>query len=281
MLWVFLLPLWHLKRLLSEGAGLSDQSRFAGVAEALPWPRWAPGTGSPGSLSFFGLDFIDPMFTVSVWASKAAQPGLFAAGFIGFALVLVLGRFFCGWACPYLPLLSVSQATRRLLSTLGFPLLDVRLPRWLAYLVLGAVLLMSSLVGVQLGALVYPPSVIGREVFVMLCFGTFTTASAGVVLAFFFDTFVSRAGFCRSVCPGGAMFSLLATASPLKVVNDRAKCTDCTACDVICNLGQRPMTNQLDAGCERCGRCIAVCPTQALAWRLARPAVARDEKGGA
>ena len=35
-------------------------------------------------------------------------------------------------------------------------------------------------------------------------------------------------------------------------------------CDVVCNLGQRPMTDQLDSGCERCGKCIAACPTDAL-----------------
>jgi ferredoxin len=31
------------------------------------------------------------------------------------------------------------------------------------------------------------------------------------------------------------------------------------------------MTNQLDGGCERCGRCISSCPTHALSWQLKAP----------
>lgn len=271
LLWVFALPLWHLKNLIAQSAGLAARSPFSGWAEALPWPRWTLGTGAPASLSFFGLDFIDPMFSASVWTSHGAQAGLWVAALLGVVLVISLGRFFCGWACPYLPVLAVSNATRRLADKLGVTLPDLRLPRAVAYAVLALMLVGSAVAGVQWAPLLYPPSVIGREVFQALVFGGLSGASLWVAGAFVFDTFVSRAGFCRTVCPGGAMFSLLAVASPLRVVNERSKCTDCTACDVICNLGQKPMSNQLDAGCERCGRCIAVCPTQALAFKLAKP----------
>jgi ferredoxin len=33
---------------------------------------------------------------------------------------------------------------------------------------------------------------------------------------------------------------------------------------VVCNLGQSPMTGRIDEGCERCGKCVASCPTDAL-----------------
>lgn len=273
--WIFGVPLWHLAHALTESAGLADRTRFAALAEALPWPAQVPGSGAPGSLSFFGLDFIDPMFSLSVATAGAGSWALASAAVVGVLLVLALGRFFCGWACPYLPLLAVSHATRHLCARLGLPLPDVRLPRGLAYGVLAAVLIASAVWGLQWGPVIYVPSVIGREVFHALYWGGLSAASLVLLAAFTFDTFVSRAGFCRGICPGGAMFSLLATLSPLRVKLDKAKCTDCTACDVICNLGQKPMTDKLDAGCERCGRCIAVCPTQALSFSLARPVLLR------
>jgi|CXWL01.1.fsa_nt_gi ferredoxin-type protein NapH len=278
VLWIFAVPLWHLKRLLAESAGLADRSRFAGLAQALPWPAGVPGSGAPASLSFFGLDFVDPMFSLSVATAGVGGWALAAAAVVGVVLVLALGRFFCGWACPYLPLLSASHATRRLFARVGLPLPDLRLPRQVAYGVLFGVILASAYFGLQWAPLIYPPTVIGREVFRAMYFGSLSAASLAVLAAFVFDTFVSRAGFCRSVCPGGAMFSLLATVSPIRLTLDKAKCTDCTACDVICNLGQKPMSGRVDGGCERCGRCIAVCPTQALAFKLTRPVIARSEK---
>jgi ferredoxin-type protein NapH len=148
------------------------------------------------------------------------------------------------------------------------PLLDLRLPGWLRFLVLGSVLAGSAAVGVQLAALVYPPALLARTAY-RLAFGLGLGGGATVLAAvWLFDTTVSRAGFCRSLCPGGALFSLLALASPVGVRRVASRCTDCTVCDVVCNLGQRPMSDLVDAGCDRCGRCVAVCPTRALSLSL-------------
>ena len=137
--------------------------------------------------------------------------------------------------------------------------------------VLVAVLAASTLLGVQFLPLVYPPSILGREAFRLVFFGSLSLGAVVIGGAFLFDTFVSRAGTCRTLCPGGAMFSLLGSASLLRVVRDPPKCTDCTVCDVVCNLGQRPMTDQLDNSCERCGKCVAACPTDALKFALRVP----------
>ena len=133
----------------------------------------------------------------------------------------------------------------------------------------------TAVFGVVLVPLIYPPAIIGREVFRAVFYGSFGAGALVVGGAFLFDTFVSRAGFCRSLCPGGAMFSALSSLSPLRVTREVPKCTDCTVCDVVCNLGQKPMTDKLDEGCERCGKCIASCPTKALSWSVARPPLLR------
>ncbi len=75
------------------------------------------------------------------------------------------------------------------------------------------------------------------------------------------------------------MFSLLGAASPVRVVRDPARCTDCTVCDVVCNLGQHPMTDKLDSGCERCGKCISACPTDALKFALRGTSVSHRGTG--
>ncbi len=264
-----LLPVWHLNGLGQQSAGLAGFGATALALNAIGASTAAPGLlGMAGSFSFFGLEFLDPLALLGVKLARGPSWVLFCAAAPAVILIIVLGRFFCGWLCPYLPILAASNAARWLLTRLGVQPADLHVPRVTSQVALIAVLLASAVLGVQVLPLVYPPSILGREAFLLVFFGGLSLGAGVVGAAFLFDTFVSRAGFCRSLCPGGAMFSLLATVSPVQVVRDPSKCTDCTVCDVVCNLGQRPMTDRLDAGCERCGKCIAACPTDALRFAV-------------
>ncbi|MCC6334849.1 MAG: 4Fe-4S binding protein [Myxococcales bacterium] len=266
----FGLPLWHLHALDVEGAGIAADSRWAHLAARLP-DSPPPFYGAPTSVWVGVLELVDPLESLAVALFHGLSWNWVWTVLPGVVLVVLLGRFFCGWACPYLPVLAAANAARWVLTRLGVPLKDVKVPRSTSRVVMVGALVVGALAGTQLVPLIYPPAIIGREVFRAVFYGSLGAGALVVAGAFLFDTFVSRAGFCRSLCPGGAMFSVLANLSPIRVHNERSKCTDCTVCDVICNLGQSPMTNTLDSGCERCGKCIASCPTQALSWTLAAP----------
>lgn len=236
-------------------------------------PLWAaahpevfplPALGAPWSVQILGLEFMDPTAALGLLATGILDWGVLIAALPAIVLVALLGRFFCGWLCPYIPILAASNAVRALLGRKGSPLPNKHLARHWPFTVLAALLVATALTGTQLIPLLYPPALIGREVFYGLYLGGLTTGAVLLLGAFIFDTFVTKAGFCRFLCPGGATFRLLGSFSPFRVTRTADKCTHCTACDAVCNLNQLPMSDRQSSGCERCGACIAVCPTDAL-----------------
>jgi ferredoxin-type protein NapH len=173
--------------------------------------------------------------------------------------------------CPYRPLHALSEAARTGLARLGFRPPDLRMDRATPFAILAGVLGLTAVSGAVVAPLVYPPAILGREIFRWVFFGSVGFGAVAIGLIFLFETLVSRGGFCNYVCPGGALFRLVGLASPVAVRRDPELCTDCGTCDEVCSLRQSPMTDGLDSGCERCGSCVAACPTAALKLRPSRP----------
>lgn len=220
--------------------------------------------GAPWTVSFLGLEVMDPLAALSVLLARGGSVALLLGALPALLLVVVLGRFFCGWLCPYIPLIAASESARALLKKLGVPLPDLKVPAGAAFVVLAVLLASSALFGVQLAALIYPPSLMAREAWKALVLGGAGGGVLFLVLAFTADVVLGRALWCRALCPGGALFRLLGRFSPVSVVREPAKCTDCGVCDAVCRFEQFPMTDQENSGCERCGRCVSSCPTGAL-----------------
>ncbi len=220
--------------------------------------------GAPWSISLFGLEVLDPLASLSVAAARGWSWKLLVGALPALALVALLGRFFCGWMCPYIPLIAASESARALLKKLGVPLPDLKVPAGTAYVVLVVLVAASAVFGVQLAGLIYPPSLIARSAYKAAVLGGAGAGTLFLAAAFLADVVLGRALWCRALCPGGALFRIVGRFSTVRVVRDPAKCTDCTVCDVVCRFEQSPMTDRTDSACERCARCVSSCPTGAL-----------------
>jgi ferredoxin-type protein NapH len=88
------------------------------------------------------------------------------------------------------------------------------------------------------------------------------------LLTVLFDLMVTRRGFCRYICPGGALYSLLGRFRPLRVERDVGQCNDCVKCNIVCPFALDPMHDDFGQECSNCAACIAVCPTDALEFSV-------------
>jgi len=248
-------PLWRLFSALLYPLG--DPERLARSVQGIP--GWSIAIG-PWSLS-------DPLVALG---TPAAFLSLIPSILLPVALTLLVGRYFCGWVCPAGFLSEGISGLRKRLIARG-----IRLPAWKVgshwrYGLLGLGCAYALLGGISLFPWIYPPAVLGREVFAMIAW-----SQAGIGLAFLLglglaELLIAPRLWCQSLCPGGALYALMARYRLLRIRRDAAACVACARCVQVCAFAQHPMTDRIGGDCTACGACVLACPTQALALTLPR-----------
>jgi len=225
--------------------------------------------GTTWSGTFFGLNLSDPL---AVLGQTAASMGVYTpfliTALIPIIFTVIFGRFFCGWICPATFLYELNTNLGAWLHKSGLPIGQQRFDRRIKYLVLVIGLILSAATGSVLLAAIYPPAIIGREIYYAIALGGFGVGIVFFVITLFFDLLVARRGFCRYLCPGGAFYSLLGRYRLLRIKREVKTCNDCKKCTAICEFELDPMRDDFGQECNNCTACIAICPTDALVFTM-------------
>lgn len=215
-------------------------------------------------------------------AMEFVKHDLVNAGLVFFGLTilstLVLGRWFCGWACHVVALQDLCLA---LLKRLGIRPRPLR-SRLLAFVPGLAALYMFAYplvyrLWVQ-GGLGTPRLALTRGDFwatfppwpvALLTFGV-----CGFVVVYF----LGAKGFCTYGCPYGAFFALAdrVAVGRIRVTDACEGCGHCTATctsNVLVHLEVARHGMVVDPGCMKCLDCVSVCPKDALYFGFGKPAL--------
>lgn len=278
-----------------------------------------------GTLSDFGwmdVSVLCPLGALgTMLASKLLVPRALISLAIVAVLILLLGRTFCGWVCPVPSVAKLRRAfakggrtkkdaeeaaARTPKLAPGAPLTDEE-KALLAQscheahsshgtrvfdsrgAVLAGALGSAAIFGFPVFCLVCPIGLTFATILlVMRAFGVGdVTVSLIVVPALLLAEVVFFRKWCHTLCPLGALMSLLGRANRTVLPTiDNEKCLEtskgrrCGACGRACDEGIDPRHPQLGAAraneCTRCRACADACPAGAITF----PLIARTQDEG-
>lgn len=234
--------------------------------------------GTLNASRFLGFHMIDVFTTIEVFVATYKLPInlIIGTATIGIFYLLLGGRTYCSWVCPYGLLSDISEDLHVKLVKKGI-IKERKFDHRLRFVFLIIFLLLSFFSGYIIFESINVIGILSRAV----VYGT-SLGLIWVALIFLIDVFYSRRAWCTYVCPVGTTYSFLGWAGATKIEwNDR--CDHCMACHGVCPEPQvLELTKAkydkkrvekgikkeyiLSGDCTMCGRCIDVCHQEALGY---------------
>lgn len=178
-------------------------------------------------------------------------------------ITMLLGRFFCGWACAFGAYNDFIYGISRKLFKVRYRVnekLDSRL-KYIKYAVLVLIVIISWTFGSTMFSTGSPWDVFGQLTDLPQVISAYAVGFAFLVAITIGAAFIERF-FCRYLCPLGAVFTIASRSSFFKVKMPKDKCGKCRACTSSCSMGI-PLygLNEIKGGeCINCLKCVEVCP---------------------
>ncbi len=207
------------------------------------------------------------------WNFKFA---FYVTGFLFFVGAL-MGRFVCGWLCPFgliQDLLYKIPFFKKIKTFYGDNVL-----RKLKYIILIIFVIILPMFLVDIlgqGApyfckLICPAGTLEGGIPLVLLHKSMRNAVGFLyawknfllIVVIVFSVIIYRP-FCKYICPLGAIYSLFNSISVFHYQVDKEKCIDCGICADICKMQVNPDKYANHLECIRCGACKASCPVNAI-----------------
>lgn len=210
---------------------------------------------------------------------------------VGFLLFFgaVLGRFVCGWLCPF-------GLVQDLLYKIPFVKKLKKLPgdRWLKYLkyvILAGFVIILPLTVLDVigqgqpwfckyicpsGTLFAGIPLVASNPPLQAALGWLFTWKAAILIALLLLSVLVYRPFCHYLCPLGAIYGLFNPIAFYRFRLDAGRCTKCGACQAACPLDIPVHQTPNSPECIRCGKCKKACPHGALCSTLRRGPAAKE-----
>jgi ferredoxin len=225
---------------------------------------------------------LDPLTSLATVLATGTLYATLTWSLVAIVLTLVVGRFFCGFACP---MGTIHQATgwlarRGLHQHARVAANRHRRLQSVKYYLLAFLLALAVMGSVQTG-IFDPLPLLHRSVNLALLpladngLGVLReeprfVASAWLIGVLFLGlvglNLVLPRFFCRFICPLGALFGLLGRFSPWRIGKTADKCGECCICEEYCEGACRPAGTIITGECVMCMNCLDRCPASRVTF---------------
>lgn len=194
---------------------------------------------------------------------------------IGFLMLVgaFLGRFVCGWLCPFGLVQDLLYKIPFFKKRKNLPGHDVLV--WLKYVILILFVILLPLLAVDIigqGSpwfckLICPSGTLGAGIPLILLNDTLKSAVGGlfvwkvsVLIVLLLLSLWTYRPFCKYLCPLGAVYGLFNPIALYRYQINEKTCISCGNCVRACKMGIKVMETPNSRECIRCGDCIKACP---------------------
>jgi ferredoxin-type protein NapH len=182
-------------------------------------------------------------------------PGLLLAGMLGFGLIVLFGRAFCGWICPGRWIFNRGPTANSK---------PWKYRAWAQRIIVGGVLAAAYVCHNPIFCTICPAGVV--------CRGAIAAGTGGSILPTFGWMgalqgleWASGRSFCRDLCPMGAWLSRLSRLNPFfRLKSNPTTCHPCIACQRVCPEDLNLAKDSNLSSCTKCMQCLTTCPRGAV-----------------
>ena len=216
----------------------------------------------------------------AVMGSWKFSVSLYVGGFL-MLLGALLGRFFCGWLCPFGLVQDLLYKIPFIRKINRFP--GDKVLRYLKYVILLVFVILMPLFVVDIvgqgapafckyicpsGTLLGGIPLVFKNPALQVMVGFLFHWKVAILLVTVFLSILIYRPFCKYICPLGATYALFNRASLYRLRVDKDQCINCGLCAKACKMGVDPVKTPNSAECIRCGDCTKACPKGALAKQI-------------
>jgi len=232
--------------------------------------------GTLNGSRFLGFHLIDIFTTLELFLTQHHLHINIIIGVTTIVLfyLIVGGRSYCAWVCPYGVLSEIGEKLHNTLVAKKI-IKNRKFDHRVKYIFWAGFLAMSAFSGYLVFETFSVVGIMSR----FIAYG-WSLALVWVLVVFAIEVFFSRRAWCSYICPIGTTYGMIGKVSAMRIEwNDN--CDSCMVCHDVCfepqvlEITKAKYKKQIDekeiktayitgADCTLCGRCVDVCHEDAL-----------------